>query len=174
MSNAMDSRKAHVPQASAQAGAVHAIPEEITPPPVQAVPVDVQNVVSVKSQKYADPSYDIYASYRTIVLAPSAAGIPSVAQVLNQDELRIQALIVTLNANVVFCRTQDAAQAVGNLQAATGVTNFPSTPQGALISPGSTGGKLGPLDNNETCWVVNCDPVLTAYITVVIERGESA
>jgi hypothetical protein len=164
----MDSRKAHInteqPNANRELDEEIQVDEDV----FKSVPVDVLNTVSVLSQKAANSAYDIYASYATYILAPSAAGIPTVAQLLPQDGLRIQGVVKTANANVVLCKTKDQAQATGNLQATTGVTNFPGTPQGALISPSQA---VPALENNETLWVVNCDPTLTAYVSVIIERG---
>jgi hypothetical protein len=164
MSNVMDSRKAHADPIKQEEV------EEAQHTPVSgSVPVDVQNVVLVKSQKWADPGYDLYASYTTYILPASTASSMSIAQILPQDGLRIQAIIRAYNANVVLCKQRDQAQAVGNLQGTTGITNFPPTPQGFLCAPG---GNPAALENNETLWAVNCDPTLVAYVTVIIERGE--
>jgi hypothetical protein len=162
----MDSRKAHIEQPNIDKELDEEI--QVDENVFKSVPVDVLNTVNVLSQKAANSAYDIYASYATYILAPSAAGIPTVAQVLPQDGLRIKAVLMTANANIVLCKTKDQAQATGNLQATSGITNFPATPQGALMSP-SQG--MPPFENNETLWVVNCDPTLTAYVSVVIERG---
>jgi hypothetical protein len=160
----MDSRKAHI--TAPVAGPEEDLAEHA--PVSGSVPVDIQNVVSVKSQKWADPSYDIYVSYTTYILPASSAAAMSIANILPQDELRIQAVVRVSNANVILCKQRDQAQAIGNLQGTSGVTNFPATPQGFLYSPG---GNPAALENNETLWAVNCDPTLTAYVSVIIERG---
>jgi hypothetical protein len=160
----MDSRKAHAAPVKASEAE-----EAIHPPVSGAVPVDVENVVLVKSQKWADPTYDLYASYTTFILQPSTAANMSVTQILPQDGLRIQAVVRAYNANVILCKQRDQAQAVGNLQGTSGITNFPPTPQGFVLSPG---GNLSGLENNETLWAVNSDPTLIAYVSVIIERGE--
>lgn len=159
-----DSRMAHVDE-------LPELKEEIAEYKAEfpsTVPVFVENTVKVLSQKAANTGYDIYSSFVTYVLPGSSAAAMSIANVLPQDGLRIQGIVKTANANVVLCKAKDQAQSVGNLQATTGITNFPPNPQGALINPSQA---VPILENNEPLWVVNCDPTLTAYVTVIIERG---
>ena len=102
-----------------------------------------------------------FGAYVTFVIPPSAAGAPSVLQILPHDPLRQYAYVQAIDAPIVIATTQEECYSLVNIGAAN--------PAGGYAS----GGWTPPIRHNEAIYACNTSLSVSCRVVVMVERGST-
>jgi hypothetical protein len=103
-------------------------------------------------------SASAHGNYYTVMIPASAAGIPSVAQLLPQDAGRVVAYILPIDNAIVIATSKEQAQDPANVGGAY--------PGGTYAPPGGY-----PVTHSEQVWAANTSTSGSCRVSVMVETG---